>query len=343
MRERVAPTVRHYAPDVDTEPSQAGEQSSSQKWVAVIAHPGKTDMDEVRREVGELATRSGWGEPRIWETTVDETGALQAREAVEAGATVVAVSGGDGTVRSVASALVGGSTPMAILPAGTGNLLARALGISHTNRSEAVALLQTVHTRHVDVMEAVLVRPDGTRSTELSLVGLGIGYNADIMAGVDENLKKRAGWLAYVFSGARAIRRHALRVRFADDVEDVSASLSRGGGEQRSVRSILVMTCGELVGGLRLLEESQPDDGTIETVIASPRSHFELVWQLGRLVSRRDARGANVEVLRSTRNVVVECPRETEAQVDGDPVGGVTRIEVTLRPGALDVIAPDPG
>lgn len=327
---------------MDTAPSGAGEQSPGQKWVAVVAHPGKTNIAEVRREVGELSTRSGWGEPRFWETTVDETGAAQAREAVAAGATVVAVSGGDGTVRSVASALVGGSTPMAILPAGTGNLLARALGISHTDRSKAIALLETVHERHVDVMEAVLVRPDGSRTTELSLVGLGIGYNADIMAGVDENLKNRAGWLAYVFSGARAIRRHALKVRIADDVDDMSAPLVQTGGEQRNIRSILVMTCGELVGGLRLLEESTPDDGTIETVIASPRSHFELVRLLGRLVSRRDARGANVDVLRSTKNVVVECPRETEAQVDGDPVGEVTRIEVTLHAGALHVIAPDP-
>lgn len=334
--------MRHYAPAVDTAPSGAGEQTPAQKWVAVIAHPGKTDMAEVRREVGELATRAGWGEPRIWETTVDETGAAQAKEAVEAGATVVAVSGGDGTVRSVASALVGGDTPMAILPAGTGNLLARALEISHTSRSEAVALLETVHERRVDVMEAVLVRADGARSTELSLVGLGIGYNADIMAGVDEKLKKRAGWLAYVLSGLRAIRRHALRVRISDDVADVAAPLISSGAQQRSIRSILVMTCGELVGGLRLLAESSPDDGTIETVIASPRSHFELVRQLGRLIARRDARGPNVQVLRSTRNVVVECPRETEAQVDGDPVGAVTRIEVTLRPGALRVIAPDP-
>lgn len=326
---------------MDTPPSGA-DDSPSQKWVAVIAHPGKTDMAEVRREVGELSTRSGWGEPRYWETTVDDTGALQAREAVAAGATVVSASGGDGTVRSVASALVDGPVPLAILPAGTGNLLARALGINHTSRSEAVSLLETMHQRHVDVMEAVLVHADGTRTTELSLVGLGIGLNADIMVGVDEKLKKRAGWLAYVVSGLRALRRHALKIRITDDVTDLSSSLQKQGLPQRSVRSVLVMTCGELVGGLRMLAESSPDDGTIETVIASPRSHFELVWQLGRLITRRDARGSNVQVLRSTRNVVVECPRETPAQVDGDPVGDVTRIEVTIKAGALRVIAPDP-
>jgi diacylglycerol kinase (ATP) len=329
---------------VEQQTSGADVQSSSQqKWVAVVAHPGKTDMAEVRREVGELARRSGWAEPRIWETTADETGTKQAREAVEAGAAIVAVSGGDGTVRSVASALVGGSTPMAILPAGTGNLLARALGISHTDRDEAVSNLDTGSHRHVDVLEAVLVRPDGTRSTEFSLVGLGIGYNADIMAGVDEDLKKRAGWMAYVLSGARALRRHALKVRVAHDVDDPGVPLVRRGEPVRSVRSILVMTCGELVGGLRLLAESQPDDGTIETVVASPRGQLELIGQLGRLVSRRDARGPNVEVLRSTKNVVLECPRPTEAQVDGDPVGEVTRIEVTLQAGALAVIAPPKG
>lgn len=332
--------AQHYAPVVEQQQPSAAQAQSHQKWVAVVAHPDKTDMTEVRREVGELARRSGWGEPRFWETTVDDNGAGQAREAVEAGAAVVAVSGGDGTVRAVAGALVDGDIPMAILPAGTGNLLARALGISHTSRGEAVTILDEGRHRHVDVLSAEIVRADGSRTTELSLVGLGIGYNADIMVGVDEGLKKRAGWLAYVLSGARAIPRHALKVRAAEDVDDTSVPLIQRGEQVRTARSVLVMTCGLLVGGLRLLEESQPDDGVMETVVASPRHHFELVWQLGRLVSRRDARGANVEVLRSTRNVVLECPRPTEAQVDGDPIGEVTRIEVTLRAGALKVLSP---
>lgn len=318
----------------------AYDESTSTKWVAVIAHPKKTDMAEVRREVDALAKKTGWGEPRYWETTVDDTGAGQAREALAAGATVIAVSGGDGTVRSVAGELIGGSTPMAVLPAGTGNLLARALGISHTSRSEAIAMLEEGRHRDVDVMEAMLVRPNGTRFNELSLVGLGVGYNADIMAGVDETMKRRTGWFAYVVSGIRAIRRHAIKARVAGDVPDATAPLARAGERVRSARSILVVTCGVLVGGLRLLEETQPDDGIMETVVAEPRSRLELIWQLGRLIGRRDARGANVEVIRSTKNVVVECPRGTMAQVDGDPVGDVTRIEVTLRPGVLTVLAP---
>jgi diacylglycerol kinase (ATP) len=318
----------------------AADAGRPHRWIAVIAHPVKSDMKELRREVAEVTRRNGWDEARWWETTAEETGGAQAREAFEAGASVIAVSGGDGTVRSVARALVGTSTPLAILPAGTGNLLARALGVSHTSRGEAVRMIDEGRHRNVDVMEATLVRPDGSRKSELSLVGLGVGLNADIMAGVDEDMKKRAGWLAYVVSGARAIRRHAIKVRYAEDLDDVSVSLLEQGVEQQSVRSILVVTCGVLVGGLRLLEESQPDDGVMETVVATPRSHFELVWQLGRLVSRRDARGSNVDVRRSQRNVVIECPRGTEAQVDGDVVGEVARIEVTLRPGSLVALAP---
>ncbi len=160
------------------------------------------------------------------------------------------------------------------------------------------------------------------------------------MAGVDEDLKRRTGWFAYVVSGARVLRKHAVRVRVGRDVEDTSAPLVQQQVGVRSIRSILVMTCAVLVGGVRLIADSEPDDGIIESVVASPRGPVELLLQLGRVVSRGGAGGPNVEVLQSHSNVVLECPRGTMAQIDGDPVGVVIRIEVTLRPGALAVLAP---
>ena len=212
--------------------------------------------------------------------------------------------------------------------------------MSHNSRTAALALLTEGRERSIDIMRVDMVRPDGSRFTETSVVGLGIGYNADLMAGTDEELKKRTGWFAYVVSGIRAIRTHAVRARVAGDVEDPSKSLAGRGAPVRKTRSILVVTCGLLVGGLRLLEDSEPDDGIMETVVAEPKSRFELILQLGRLIARRDARGPNVDVIRSRKNMVVECPRGTVAQIDGDPVGDVTRIEVTLRPGVLTVLSP---
>ena len=321
-------------------PPGAGETSPQKKFVAVVAQPVKSDMDALREAVTTISEQAGWGPPRFYETTVEDPGRGQAKEALEAGASIVASSGGDGTACAVAEVLAETGVPMALLPAGTGNLLARAVGVSHSSRTAALALLTEGRQRSIDIMRVDMVRPDGSRFTETSVVGLGIGYNADLMAGTDEELKKRTGWFAYVVSGIRAIRTHAVRARVAGDVEDPGKSLASRGAPVRKTRSILVVTCGLLVGGLRLLEDSEPDDGVMEAVVAEPKSRFELILQLGRLIARRDARGPNVEVIRSTRNIVVECPRGTVAQIDGDPVGHVTRIEVTLRPGVLTVLSP---
>ena len=308
--------------------------------MAVIAHPLKTDMATLTEAVVVASEQTGWAPPRFWETTAEDTGRGQAHEAIAAGAHIVAVSGGDGTVRAVARVLAGTGVRMALLPAGTGNLLARTLRVSHTSRSQAIGLLTAGTIRHIDVMDVRLTAPDGRRWDEMSVVGLGVGFNADLMAGVDEEMKRRAGWFAYVVSGVRALRSRALRVRVGGDLPDTSLPLAGEGVSARSVRSVLIMTCATLVGGVRLIADSEPDDGVIESVIASPRSPAELLLQMGRLVSRGGAGGPNVEVLQSRANVVLECHRGTMAQIDGDPVGDVVRIEVTLRPGALTVLAP---
>jgi diacylglycerol kinase family enzyme len=86
------------------------------------------DLRRFRRRCREAATASGW-EPSFLETTVDERGLGLARGAVAAGARMVVAAGGDGTVRACAQALEGTQVPLAIVPLGTANLAARALGV----------------------------------------------------------------------------------------------------------------------------------------------------------------------------------------------------------------------
>ena len=86
------------------------------------------DLRRFRRRCREAATASGW-EPAFLETTVDERGLGLARGAVAAGARMIVAAGGDGTVRACAQALAGTQVPLAIMPLGTANLAARALGI----------------------------------------------------------------------------------------------------------------------------------------------------------------------------------------------------------------------
>ena len=110
-----------------------------QRRAAIVVNPTKFDaLDEhaLRRRQAYVAAvfRShGWDDPLWLPTTPTETGGPQARRALAEGVDVVLAAGGDGTVRAVAQALAGTSTPMALLPAGTGNLLARNLGVPHAD------------------------------------------------------------------------------------------------------------------------------------------------------------------------------------------------------------------
>jgi hypothetical protein len=93
----------------------------------VVANPTKVEPG-TREAMAALCAELGWAEPLWLETTVEDPGIGQAKEAVAAGADVVLAAGGDGTVRSVAESLAGTGVALGLLPAGTGNLLARTLG-----------------------------------------------------------------------------------------------------------------------------------------------------------------------------------------------------------------------
>ncbi len=119
---------------------------------AVVFNPSKTaDGDRLRALVTQSAAEAGLGEPLWYETTIEDPGLGQAREAVAAGASVVIAAGGDGTVRAVAEALAGTSTPMALLPLGTGNLLARNLDLPLGDEREMVATALTGRDRPIDL------------------------------------------------------------------------------------------------------------------------------------------------------------------------------------------------
>jgi len=316
----------------------SGSRNTELKRAAVVINPTKfADLPMIRQRITSTCHAAGWGDPLFYETTVADPGTGQARSAVAEGASVVCSLGGDGTVRAVACALVGTETPLGILPAGTGNLLARNLDLP-VALDEAVGAALTGRNRRIDVGELVIGEVDaqgesvngGELVTEHFLVMGGMGLDALIMGGTNEVLKQRVGWAAYLLTGVKHLVSPEFRTQLRLDSEPEF---------KRRARAVVIGNCGRLLGGLVLMPDARVDDGKLDVVIASPRGFVGWAPVIARVLTRRRKGHATLDH-KVCREVRVRVDRPLPVQVDGDVVGEATEINASLRPAALTVRVP---
>ncbi|WP_211291161.1 diacylglycerol/lipid kinase family protein [Kineococcus xinjiangensis] len=301
---------------------------------AVVVNPTKFPggLDTLHAEVEATFLSRGWSPPLWMETTAEDTGRGQTRTALDAGVDVVLACGGDGTVRAVGGALAGTGVPLGLLPAGTGNLLARNLDVPVADLGRALDVTFTGSDHAIDVGRMLIDRSGRDRAPEehAFLVMAGMGFDAAVMIGVEEVLKARIGPAAYVLSGLQALRGPQTKVRIqVDDRKPMT----------RRMRAVIVGNCGRLVGGVALMPAARVDDGWLDAVVLSPRgivSWAAVTWQVVTAARRGHPR---VEHLRCRRLQVVSAS-PTEVQLDGDPLGGARRLVVEVDPGALLVRVP---
>jgi diacylglycerol kinase family enzyme/membrane-associated phospholipid phosphatase len=296
------------------------------RTIGVVLNPIKVDDAEAfKTRVGQATRAAGWDEPLWFETTVDDAGASMARAAVAAGADVVVAAGGDGTVRVVCSEMAGSGIPIGVIPAGTGNLLARNLSIplSHDGALDAVLRGQD---RAIDV---VRIGGDGLDDTRF-VVMAGLGLDAAIMSGAPDALKARLGWSAYVVAGAKQLRYPAIRV-------DISVD----GGEpvRRRARTVVIGNVGSLQAGIPLLPDAKIDDGVLDVVVIAPRRFFGWVPLVIRVMTRRKRIDEKLDRY-TGRTVTITTPHATPRQLDGDTVGAGTTMSAEIEPGRLLVRVP---
>lgn len=289
---------------------------------AVVVNPAKlVDVAELRRTVKGALSAAGWPEPLWFETTVDDPGRGQARQAVDAGVDVLFVCGGDGTVRSCVSALVGTEVALAVLPTGTGNLLAANLGLSN-DLPAGIQVAIDRGRRHLDI---------GVVDDQVFTVLAGMGFDAQMLAATSESTKARIGWPAYVMGAARHLRDRPMRVSIrVDDNPPV----------RRRARSVLVANVGRLQGGVRLLPDAEPDDGCLDVAVLTPRTLRHWL-AMGWAVVRRRRRVPRLEVFRG-QQVVVASNRVQPRELDGDLIEPGRILRVGIRPGALSLCVPQP-
>jgi diacylglycerol kinase (ATP) len=288
--------------------------------VAVVVNPVKvSELERLKREVAERCSGSvGW-----WETTVADPGGGQARAALAAGAELVLVCGGDGTTAACAGALAGTGVPMAVVPDGTGNLLARNLGIPR----EMTASLDVAfgeHQRQIDVLDTGELR---------YLVMAGLGFDATLIRDTDEDLKDRIGWPAYIGGLVRAVRGRR-RTRYRITLDDQPAF------EHRAI-GVLVANVGQLQGGITLLPDARPDDGQLDVIALAPRTLLDWPVLIARIVGKRPASGKQADTWRA-RRVRVSADRSVPAEFDGDFIGDRRELTVEVLAGALLLRCPAP-
>ncbi len=335
--------------------------------LTVVYNPVKVDdLDATKRLVAEAATRHGWDEPCWIETTEDEPGGPQAREAVKAGAQVVASLGGDGTVRAVGAALVGSDVALGLLPGGTGNLLARNLGLPIDSLEAALEALLTGSERRIDVgfvkatggtaqgaggaARSEDSAPEDSASQDggskenpstpesasaamaddselVFLVMTGLGLDGQVMAETNETIKAAVGWVAYVLAGAKRLVGRGFAVQ-VDTKADREVS--------RHARAVVVGNCGTLQGGIELMPDARVDDGILDAVVIAPKGPFGWVPVVVDIATRHRAGHGRLDRLRAPR-LTIEVRRPVEAEIDGEAIGPRSRLDVRVEPEALVV------
>ena len=289
------------------------------KSIAVIANRNKTfggGLVALRKDLAE----KGFPAPLWYEASKSRKVPELARRALKDGAELLFIWGGDGTVQRCIDAVAGEAVDLAILPAGTANLLANNLEIPK-DVSAAVDVGLFGDRRRLDV---------GVLNGERFAVMAGVGYDAIMMRDADGELKGRFGRLAYVWTGVRATHMNPRKIRIEIDGEPWFKG---------NATCVLFGQMGTLSGGIVAFPEAQPDDGLLEVGVVTAESALQWVRVLSRLVVD-EAKHSPLTKMTQAHKVRVKLDRPTTYELDGGARKATTKFRASIEPGAINVCVP---
>lgn len=238
-----------------------------------------------------------------------------AAAAVARGDRLVIAWGGDGTLNEVASAVAFSSSAVAIVPSGSGNGLARSLGVSRVPERA--------------ILDALTARPITIDAGELGgrlffSIG-GVGFDAHVAAAFDRDTARRRGLATYVRVTAREL------LGYHSETYQVGAGMPA-----RKALLITFANSPEFGNGVRIAPAARLDDGLLDLVIVEEVSRFATVRGLPAFLLGGISRVPGVTTSQ-IEDASVEAERPMAFHVDGEPVAGGTRLEARVHPRALNV------
>ncbi len=312
---------------VSAERNSAGKEKkesglSAQKGFIVL-NPvaGEGNPDQIKAVLHSSLDEENYD---LYETTGEESLSDVVHAAVSENAYGwVAAIGGDGTVSRVANGLVDSGIPLAIIPAGTGNALAKALAIPQDTEGACELLQDAQHIRHVDGLQV---------GDQTFFLHMGVGIESKTMERTSAEQKNRFGSLAYLWTAVKEAagwQPHHFAVTVDGETHHLDAS------------ELVLANASEIgVLGLEWAESIIPDDSRVDLVVVRARSLLDYVQLLWALVRRRQRSQDHVQFFQAQQEIKLEAKRPLPVHGDGELIGSKQSLTAAVRPGVLQIIAP---
>lgn len=289
---------------------------------AFIVNPSKPQAEARRLHIQRFCEAKGLNRIRFYDTQLDKDGRVCALEALEDGADVVIAVGGDGTVRTVASAVSGTGHALGIIPIGTGNLFARNMGVPVDDIDAALTVATSHGSRLVDMGRLTLLDHPEDDHGHAFLIIAGIGFDAAMIDDTNPELKANISWLAYFVGGVKNL----FAPKFRGTLTVTSADGSTHTIKNLDFRTVMAGNCGQ-IPMFSLMPAASYDDGLLDFEIIDTTGGIlgwanlfgDVVHQtiIGKPEQNPLSTNSTIEQVQGvSAEITLEKP--AKAQVDGD-------------------------
>ena len=312
---------------------------------AFIVNPSKPQAEARRLHIQRFCEAKGLNRIRFYDTQLDKDGRVCALEALEDGADVVIAVGGDGTARTVASAVSGTGHALGIIPIGTGNLFARNMGVPVDDIDAALTVATSHGSRLVDMGRLTLLDHPEDDHGHAFLIIAGIGFDAAMIDDTNPELKANISWLAYFVGGVKNL----FAPKFRGTLTVTSADGSTHTIKNLDFRTVMAGNCGQ-IPMFSLMPAASYDDGLLDFEIIDTTGGIlgwanlfgDVVHQtiIGKPEQNPLSMNSTIEQVQGvSAEITLEKP--AKAQVDGDMLPETRHIRFSVDHRALIVRVPD--